>query len=172
MEEILVIHSNLLESFYCNKDVIPLTSGKVCKICVIKMLYVDQLWQMFTDIKFSPKGSSGRDKEEATYMFFLNYLEDCEKEINSKTLLDACCSYSAGQDPYCVSLPTILSFFTGSNSVLPLENNSGTLNFNHDNPTAFICAQELTLPMMHKKYSIFKKHLHVALTMHGGIGLV
>lgn len=51
------------------------------------MLYVDQLRQMFTDIKFSPKGSSGRDKEEATY----NYLEDCEKESNSKTLLDACC---------------------------------------------------------------------------------
>ena len=23
-------------------------------------------------------------------MFFLNYLEDCEKESNSKTLLDAC----------------------------------------------------------------------------------
>ena len=83
-------------------------------------------------------------------------------------------NYSAGQDPYCVSLPTILSFFTGSDSVLPLENNSGTLNFNHDNmyPTASICAHELTLPTMHKQYSIFKKHLHVALTMHGGIGLV
>ena len=34
MEEILVTHSNLLESFYCKKDVVPLTSGKVCKICV------------------------------------------------------------------------------------------------------------------------------------------
>ena len=54
------------------------------------MLYVDQLRKMFTDIKFSPTGSSGRDKEEAAYMFFLNYLEDCERESNSKTLLDAC----------------------------------------------------------------------------------
>lgn len=33
---------------------------------------------MLKDIKFSEQGSSAREREEATYMHFLRYLQNCE----------------------------------------------------------------------------------------------
>lgn len=33
---------------------------------------------MFTVIKYSEEGSNEREKEEATFMFFVDYLDDCE----------------------------------------------------------------------------------------------
>ena len=40
-----------------------------------------ELRKMFTIIKFSEKGSNRRDTEEAVYMFFVDFLDDCEKGI-------------------------------------------------------------------------------------------
>ena len=36
---------------------------------------------MFTEIKFSEKGTNARVSEEQAYMNFINYLEVCEKGI-------------------------------------------------------------------------------------------
>ena len=38
---------------------------------------------MFTVVKFSENGSNSRDKEEAAYMFFVNYMDDCEGGNNT-----------------------------------------------------------------------------------------
>lgn len=56
----------------------------------------------------------------------------------------------------------------------PLGYASVTLNFNDEisYPTASTCAIELTLPTKHKDYTVFKEHMYVALTMHGGFGLL
>lgn len=38
---------------------------------------------MFTVVKFSENGSNSRDKEEAAYMFFVTYMDDCEGGNNT-----------------------------------------------------------------------------------------
>ncbi len=55
----------------------------------------------------------------------------------------------------------------------PLGYSSVVLSFNHKNPypTSSTCAVELTLPTMHQDFDMFKRHLDVAFTMHGGFGL-
>ena len=88
MQEMLGKYPDLLESFYCNKEV-PLTSGLHLPMCIIIIsLFIDLILQMFTSIRFSPKGTNMRDCEEAAYMFFVNYLEDCERESNKFHVLD------------------------------------------------------------------------------------
>lgn len=95
-------------------------------------------------------------------MYFIEYLDRCEFESDLSTTND------------CVTLENILSFFTGSDTIPPLGYASVTLNFNKDNlyPTASTCAVELTLPTMHNDFDAFKLHMDVAMTMHGGFGLV
>lgn len=39
---------------------------------------VDDIRKIFTEVKYSEKGSNDRIKEEATFMFFVDYLDDCE----------------------------------------------------------------------------------------------
>ena len=41
-------------------------------------IVTDGIIKMFKDIRFSEKGSNCREKEEATYMMFIDYLEECE----------------------------------------------------------------------------------------------
>ena len=79
------------------------------------------------------------------------------------------------EDQVCkVSLRTVLSFFTGADSIPPLGYTSAVISFNPANqyPTASTCAIQLTLPTKHTDYIQFKKQLDVTLTMHGGFGLV
>ena len=73
---------------------------------------------------------------------------------------------------YLVSL--YISFFTRSDRVPPLGYESITLSFNKDYlyPTASTCAVKLTVPTIHNDYNAFKLHMDVAMTMHGGFGLV
>ena len=83
------------------------------------------------------------------------------------------CILGIGSDV--VELEAILSFFTGADSIPPpLGYASVTLNFNDEisYPTASTCAIELTLPTKHKDYTVFKEHMYVALTMHGGFRLL
>ena len=72
-----------------------------------------------------------------------------------------------------VSLPMVLAFFTGAESVPPTGFHDAVLNFNPTNiyPTASTCAIELTLPTKLADYYEFKKNLDIAFTMHGGFGL-
>ncbi len=39
---------------------------------------LDYVRKLFTEIKYSEKGSNERMKEEAVYMFFYDYMEDVE----------------------------------------------------------------------------------------------
>ena len=43
------------------------------------LLILDDIRELLADIKFSEKGSSARQKEEATYIYFTDYLEECER---------------------------------------------------------------------------------------------
>ena len=43
------------------------------------MSFTDIVRKLFIDIKFSEKGSNARQREENTYMFFVDYLEACER---------------------------------------------------------------------------------------------
>ena len=72
-----------------------------------------------------------------------------------------------------VTLPMIISFFTGADSIPPLGLPDATLSFNSKNiyPAASTCAIELTLPSKLKSYKEFKNNLTIAFTMHGGFGL-
>ena len=38
----------------------------------------DKLRKLFTEIRYSTKGSSARMKEEMTFTYFIDYLDDCE----------------------------------------------------------------------------------------------
>ncbi len=42
------------------------------------MLLLDDIRKMFSKVMYSAEGSNDRMKEEATYMFFVDYLDDCE----------------------------------------------------------------------------------------------
>ena len=44
----------------------------------IFIIHVDELQKLLEDVRFSQKGTTEREKEEATYMFFLDLLHSCE----------------------------------------------------------------------------------------------
>lgn len=43
----------------------------------------DSIRKLFTDIKYSEKGMNDREHEEMAYMYFIDYLDDCEKGCSS-----------------------------------------------------------------------------------------
>jgi len=45
-------------------------------------VYLDLIRNMFTIIKYSEKGTTERFNEEATYINFVRYLDECEKGRN------------------------------------------------------------------------------------------
>ena len=73
-----------------------------------------------------------------------------------------------------VTLPIILSFFTGAEEVPPLGfPHDPVLNFSADGmyPTASTCAIEFTLPTKYSTYPEFKSVMDFAMFNHGGFGL-
>ena len=44
----------------------------------------DTFRKLFLDTRFSEQGSNSREREEKVYMFFLDYLEECEQGSISK----------------------------------------------------------------------------------------
>ena len=101
------------------------------------------------------------------YVCYLIFLYSVSGRANQDEL-----EYDADSGP--LSLKTVLVFFTGADSIPPLGYSSATLNFNPTNqyPTASTCAIALSLPTKYTEYRQFKRQLNVALTMHGGFGLV
>ncbi|XP_064390717.1 apoptosis-resistant E3 ubiquitin protein ligase 1-like [Halichondria panicea] len=125
-----------------------------------QVLTAETMKAMFKITHFSPKGSNDLAKEEATYMLFVDFLYDCE------------CVEGDSEDS--VSLKTILSFTTGSESVPPIGfDNSLGLRFNDTNvfPTSSTCALELTLPSKYyNNPEEFKKKMVYGMKNHGGFG--
>lgn len=87
-------HHSLLRPFFC-RNFKQLTAGIhiICSIGVTQVmtwhnitgLYLNSVLCITVDIRklltvqFSAKGTSAREREEATYMHFLAYLQNCEK---------------------------------------------------------------------------------------------
>ena len=68
--------------FYINKTT-KLTSGNNIILYNNNKLVTDKctddIHELLADIKFSEKRSSACQKEEATYIYFIDYLEECER---------------------------------------------------------------------------------------------
>ena len=45
------------------------------------VLLVDIIRHLFTEIRYSDKGTSERVREEAAFMYFIDYLDDCERSM-------------------------------------------------------------------------------------------
>ena len=43
------------------------------------IFFTEEIRKMFKTVRYSEKGTNERIKEEETFVFFMNYLEDCEK---------------------------------------------------------------------------------------------
>ena len=43
-----------------------------------KFFHADTIRKLFSEIKFSEKGTNERENEERAFMYFVDYLEDCE----------------------------------------------------------------------------------------------
>ena len=46
-------------------------------------LLADTIRKVFTEVRFSEKGTNDREHEERAFMYFVNYLEDCESGVSS-----------------------------------------------------------------------------------------
>ncbi len=78
-------YRTFLKDFYVMKE-FKLTAGYCnlnCCLCniIIILLLTDCVRKIFKAIEFSEKGSNAREKEETTYMMFLDYLHECERGI-------------------------------------------------------------------------------------------
>lgn len=49
---------------------------------IANLLLTDTIRNIFTEIKFSDNGTNAHLSEETAYMFFIDYLDDCEKGNN------------------------------------------------------------------------------------------
>ena len=108
------------------------------------------------DIKFSDSGTNDRIKEEQSYMFFVQLLNECE----GKLFYIPASIFIVLADTPCednLALEEILIFFSGSDYVPPLGFiPDPTLSFHKkDFPTASTCSLRLTLPL-HQDYETFK----------------
>lgn len=76
-------HGNLLRPFFCNDAKVELTSGWLYPYlyCLpsLPLVLLDSIRTMFTIVRYSEKGSNEREREESSYMYFIDYLDDCEK---------------------------------------------------------------------------------------------
>ena len=52
---------------------------------IVHSLMADCVRKIFKNIKFSDNGSNAREREEKTYMMFLDYLDECEKGMSKRT---------------------------------------------------------------------------------------
>lgn len=48
---------------------------------------VDDIRELFTEVKYSEKGSNERKKEEASYMFFYDYMEECQGSMSKLPII-------------------------------------------------------------------------------------
>ena len=53
---------------------------RICKDQYLNFYcFLEFLRRLFTDVKFSESGSNNRREGEAAYMFFINFMDDCEE---------------------------------------------------------------------------------------------
>ena len=75
-------HPDLLLPYYCCSYDDKLTPGLLLVLyCnyLQTFLIADTVRKVFTDIKFSDRGTNDRELEERAFMYFVYYPDDCEK---------------------------------------------------------------------------------------------
>ena len=126
------------------------------------------------DKVFSEPGTSEFTREQSTYLFFRNLLDEVEGMfflILYNVIKFLLCLLIGEQLD--IGMDDILSFFTGAENIPPLGFEAATLNFSPNNPypTASTCGLSLTLPTKYYNYSDFKENFAFAIQNHGGFGL-
>ena len=134
---------------------------------------------LFKKKVFSKPNSDSIVKEQSTYVFFRNFLEELECKFTANSIVDVYSIYFfvyhfllLGGGDMGVTMGDVLSFFTGAESIPPLGFGDATLSFNDVNPypTASTCALCLTLPTMyHNDYPKFKEKFlfGIVIVVHG-----
>ena len=94
VQESMKKNPNIFMPYYCLSESDALNSGTyiVNHICHayfeinLCMFYADKLRNLFTDIRYSRKGSSIRIREEIAFTYFIDYLDDCEVSLTTLQL--------------------------------------------------------------------------------------
>ncbi|XP_064389314.1 uncharacterized protein LOC135337323 isoform X2 [Halichondria panicea] len=110
---------------------------------------------------FSLTDSNRKAKEEAAYIFFMDFLEECEDGTSTTENGDK------------VTLDDVLIFFTGADREPPLGFQPvPTLTFTDaELATASTCSLRLRLPCRHSSYDVFRSKLMLSLRGNDGMGL-
>ena len=121
--------------------------------------------KLFTKVDFSEAGSNERLKEEATYMLFMDFLQDCEGKLFFAVMTIALKRYYFPSDGEIsgTSLQHVLSFFTGAECLPPIGfDMEAKMHFNPVStfPTASTRALVLTLPTKyHNNPTLFQEKM-------------
>ncbi|XP_062520832.1 G2/M phase-specific E3 ubiquitin-protein ligase-like [Corticium candelabrum] len=132
-----------------------------------RTLTANQIEQLFKTVRFTEDNAEIREKEEAAFVNFLDFLTECESksikyDIEKGRVIE-------------IALGHVLSFFSGTEAIPPLgfsltpsiEFTPGIL------PRASTCTLTLMLPTdAHDCYQSFKEGIVCGLVNHGGFGEV
>ena len=125
------------------------------------------------EVQYVSNESRLRPKEEEAYIFFVDFLDECEGEI---IVMDILCItfkllFIENTLDHC-SLKDVLIFFSGTDTIPPHEFHP-TIVFSHGNailPTASTCDLELRIPATHSNYVKFRDAMVLGLKGHDGFG--
>ena len=96
VQESMKKNPNIFMPYYCLSGSDVLNSGTyivnhiLCHAYQFVHFYADKLQNLFTEIRYSQKGLSIRIREETAFMYFIDYLDDCEGGKVSLTTLQLC----------------------------------------------------------------------------------
>ena len=127
---------------------------------------------MFT-ANYADTGSIMRCSEEQTYIYIIDFLDQCEGIIGQYLL---CCytNYGFVEEGEECTLEDICIFFSGAKCVPPAGwPKKPTLDFLHDDtilPTSSTCSLVLRLPTVHKSYGSFKDAMVLGIKSNDGFG--
>ena len=128
--------------------------------------------------------ASHRQSEAASYIHFMDFLDDVGGEVLSImfiydlcNLIDGCAFEETPDGKVTVSFEDLLIFFTGAEREPPLGfPKEGKLLFLHQRneqlATASTCDLILRIPTCHDQYVDFKNKMVMSLTSHGGFGIL
>ena len=143
----------------------------------ISLHYADKIKDLLI-AKFSLDGSSSRQKEEATYMMFIDFLYNCEGNIlcshcdfHNLNLVFPIIHIAGKTD---TTLSQVLQFITGAAEIPPQGfDPTPSILFNDNNiyPKSSTCALHLELPTQYASQGMFEEKMVYGLLNHGGFGL-
>ena len=158
-----------------------------CFLAKFTFAALDQIEQLFKTVRFTEDNAEIREKEEAAFVNFLDFLTECESKlipvcfnlILTRDLLELTgksIKYDIEKGRVIeIALGHVLSFFSGTEAIPPLgfsltpsiEFTPGIL------PRASTCTLTLMLPTdAHDCYQSFKEGIVCGLVNHGGFGEV